>query len=865
MAMRRSRRRSPIQSPESLEPRRVLSVAPLVVRGDADPALPDDLIVVESDPAAPAWMQFTVNGTVVARKPANQPGLVVIEGGAGNDVIRVDVPSRRALFVIRGGDGDDTITVTGGGANVIVGGDGNDTLVGGGGFNRIGGRAGDDIVVGGAGRNVLAGGAGVDRIFGHRAKDRIHADASDTVEQTRQTNPLVRAGSLDEVGRWLASGASRAVQSGVLRGVAALGREMAGAVTGMATTGMATTGMATTGMVNAVMGDHSGTNNQVAGVEEGDLVQTDGRFIYLVGGGSLRIIDAAVDRLAVVGEVAVPEDTGELFLHGGRLTIVSTVWTPVDDDAWGGGWDDGWGTQPADDGDVVVTVADTDGADPAGGTDAAGTTGLAITPAVVGRWFYRPQVPEVRVTVIDVGDPTAPAVVEEMAIDGALVAARSIGDRIHLVIDGSSALVTPFGGGGFLPLVMPMVMPMLSAAMTGVEGTTGVTAASTGRLASSAAVSIAPQPRPAVPKPADLAAALPSVRVTTPDGGTTTSPLVDAGDVYMPLRGGTDGLFSIVTFSPVDDVPGIDHTVTTLGLAGVVQASADTLVIASTDYDAAWRPVTLLNTFALGAEVTHLATGSVAGWVPDQFAIDAAADGRLRVVVNEGWRRQAVTVVHVLERQGLDLRPIGRVGGIAPGEDLKAVRFLGDMAYVVTFEEVDPLFAIDLADPRRPRVAGELKIPGFSTYLQTMEPGRLFGIGRGAEPGSAQVSLFDVSDMRAPKEIDTAPVVEGEGWSHSEAGHEHRAFSWFPDQGLLAVPFSNWNWDGVESTVDEGLRVFGVDRDTGFTHVADVRHDGSPVRRSLRIGQTLFSVSSVGVMAHDIADGLRTVGHLRFG
>lgn len=852
MPMRRTRRRSPIQAPEPLEPRRVLSVAPLVVRGDADPALPDDVIVVESDPAAPAWMQFTVNGTVVARRPANQPGLVVIDGGAGNDVIRVDVPARRALFTIRGGDGDDTITVSGGGANVIVGGEGDDTLVGGGGFNRIGGRAGDDIVMGGAGRNVLAGGVGADRIFGHRSKDRIHADASDTVEQTRQANPLVRAGSLDEAGRWLASGAARAVQSGMLRGAATQGREMAGGVSNLATTGM----------VAAAPGDHSGTNNQVAGVEEGDLVQTDGRFIYLVGGGSLRIIDAAVDSFAVVGEVAVPEDTGELFLHGGRLTIVSTVWTPVDDDAWDdpwyGGWDDGLGTEPAAGGDVVAMAAITatvfDAGEP-GAAEGTEPAELSIAPAVFGRWFYRPQVPEVRVTVIDVGDATAPAVVEEMAIDGVLVAARSIGDRIHLVIDGSSALVTPFGRGGFLPLVMPMVMPAVSA----------VREASTGRLASSAAVSIAPQSQPAVPKPADLAAALPHVRVTTPDGGTTTSPLVDAGEVYMPLRGGTDGLFSIVTFSPVDDVPGIDHTVTTLGLAGVVQASADTLVIASTDYDAAWRPVTVLNTFALGAEVTHLATGSVAGWVPDQFAIDAAADGRLRVVVNEGWRREAVTVVHVLERQGLDLRPIGRVGGIAPGEDLKAVRFLGDMAYVVTFEVVDPLFAIDLADPRRPRVAGELKIPGFSSYLQTMEPGRLFGIGQGAEPGSSQVSLYDVSDMRAPQEIDTAPIVEGEGWSHSEAAYEHRAFSWFPGQGLLAVPFSSWNWDGVESTVDEGLRVFGVDRDTGFTHVADVRHEGSPVRRSLRIGETLYTVSSAGVMAHDMADGLRTVASLRFG
>jgi uncharacterized secreted protein with C-terminal beta-propeller domain len=242
---------------------------------------------------------------------------------------------------------------------------------------------------------------------------------------------------------------------------------------------------------------------------------------------------------------------------------------------------------------------------------------------------------------------------------------------------------------------------------------------------------------------------------------------------------------------------------------------------------------------------------------------DVAADGSLRVVTHEGWGAQAASVVTVLERRGLDLRPIGTLAGIAPGEELKSVRFLGDTAYVVTFEEVDPLFAIDLSDPRRPRVAGELKIPGFSTYLQAMEPGRLFGIGRGDAPGSSQVSLFDVSDMTAPRQIDTAAIVEGEGWNHSEAATEHRAFSWFPERGLLAVPFSSWRWTGTESVVDEGLRVFGVDPATGFTHVADVRQD-APVRRSLRIGDVLYSVSSAGVTANDLGDRVRTVARLDF-
>lgn len=839
-------RRSVVRGPEPLETRRVLAVAPLVVRGDADPSQPDDVIAVVSDPEAPQWMQFTVNGAVVARRPAAQIGLVIIEGRTGDDVIRIDVPVRRSLFVVRGGDGDDRITVSGAGATSLVGGNGDDTLVGGSGVDRIYGNAGDDVIAGGGGRNLLHGGFEADRILGQRGFDRIVSDAFDTIEDTRQANPLVRATSLADVGRWLAANAARSAQSHVATGISSFARGLAG------------NAAVTTSMAAAA--DHSGTNNQVAGVEEGDLVQTDGRFIYLVGDGRLRIIDAAIDRFAILAEVPVTGDAGEIFLHGDRLTIVATHWKPMADDTS----DDAFGTT-----DVVaalpsVTASDTviaavgspgDAASsPVGAVEAGGEPADAgvTTEWVIGR--YRPLVPEVRVGIFDVRDRTAPVLVEEMAIDGTLAAARSIDDRIHLVIDGTTTFSSPWGYGGFMPTIMPFV----SVAATGLTGVApaGRPAGEPGSIGMYADL-------PKMPTDREIGDSLPHVRTTTADGVTTSTPLYDVGSIHLPIRGGGDGLFTVVTFSPVDDEVGLDHAVTTLGLAGVVYASAEALVIASTDLDAGWKPITTLNAFALGAEVTHLATGTVAGWLPDQFAIDAAADGMLRVVTHEGWGEQAASVVTVLEQRGLDLRPIGTLAGIAPGEDLKSVRFLGDTAYVVTFEEVDPLFAIDLSDPRRPRVAGELKIPGFSTYLQAMEPGRLFGIGRGDAPGSSQVSLFDVSDMTAPRQIDTAAIVAGEGWNHSEAATEHRAFSWFPERGLLAVPFSSWRWTGTESVVDEGLRVFGVDPATGFTHVADVRQD-APVRRSLRIGDLLYSVSSAGVMAHDLGDRVRTVARLDF-
>lgn len=96
------------------------------------------------------------------------------------------------------------------------------------------------------------------------------------------------------------------------------------------------------------------------------------------------------------------------------------------------------------------------------------------------------------------------------------------------------------------------------------------------------------------------------------------------------------------------------------------------------------------------------------------------------------------------------MRQIGRLEGLAPGERIYSVRYLGEMAYVVTFRETDPLFAIDLSDPRAPKVLGQLKIPGFSEYLHPLDDGLLLGIGQSVdERGTAngvKLSMFDVSD-----------------------------------------------------------------------------------------------------------------------
>ena len=171
-----------------------------------------------------------------------------------------------------------------------------------------------------------------------------------------------------------------------------------------------------------------------------------------------------------------------------------------------------------------------------------------------------------------------------------------------------------------------------------------------------------------------------------------------------------------------------------------------------------------------------------------------------------------------------------------PGEDLYAARFLGDRAYLVTFEVIDPLYVIDLSDPEDPRVAGELEVPGFSTYLQPLGESVVLGIGSDvpaqgpALTGGVKLSLFDVADITAPAEL--ASAVIGQRGSHSAAQHNHHALSLLrvEDNYRVALPIQRhdilaagqdpadpWAWYDWS---DSGLYQFEVDPVAGsLTHV----------------------------------------------
>jgi hypothetical protein len=182
---------------------------------------------------------------------------------------------------------------------------------------------------------------------------------------------------------------------------------------------------------------------------------------------------------------------------------------------------------------------------------------------------------------------------------------------------------------------------------------------------------------------------------------------------------------------------------------------------------------------------------------------------------------QTTNRVTVLGQDGGKLKLTGQSEELAKGERIFSSRFIGDKGFVVTFRQVDPLYTFDLSNPAAPRKVGELKIPGFSTYIHPIDANTLLTIGvympeTGTGPRNLQLSLFDVSNFAAPKQTFTQIVGSSYGWS--EAQSEHKAFNYFPERKMLAIPFSDYVSSGTDpwGTFRSELKVFDVDAATGF-------------------------------------------------
>jgi inhibitor of cysteine peptidase len=215
---------------------------------------------------------------------------------------------------------------------------------------------------------------------------------------------------------------------------------------------------------------------------------------------------------------------------------------------------------------------------------------------------------------------------------------------------------------------------------------------------------------------------------------------------------------------------------------------------------------------------------------------------------------------------------------------------MGDTAYVVTFRETDPLFVIDLSNPEKPQVKGQLKIPGFSEYLHPINENTLLGLGvntvvtkyGGVIEDGLKLSLFDVSDPSDPKE--TATYLLGNMGSTSEALQNHKAFMYYPEQKLMGFPATiytsqgtdaNDPWSGERTVSFAGYLVITAN-DNGFDIVGTIPNDGvksesgfmrydsgNTIERGIYIGKTLYTTSQAKIKAFSL-DTFEQIGELEY-
>jgi len=153
---------------------------------------------------------------------------------------------------------------------------------------------------------------------------------------------------------------------------------------------------------------------------------------------------------------------------------------------------------------------------------------------------------------------------------------------------------------------------------------------------------------------------------------------------------------------------------------------------------------------------------------------------------------------------------------------VRAVRYVGERAYVVTFRNIDPLFAFDLSDPAAPRVAGELEIPGFSTYMHPVDERHLLTLGSDGASGM-QLQLFDVGDLAQPRLLHRYALGVPAGYTSSMAASDPHAFTYYAPRGLLAVPLSIWSYDAPAQSFN-GIAAFHVDVSDGIRELGRIDH-----------------------------------------
>jgi uncharacterized secreted protein with C-terminal beta-propeller domain len=544
--------------------------------------------------------------------------------------------------------------------------------------------------------------------------------------------------------------------------------------------------------------DYSTTNIQVAGVDEADIVKTDGGYIYLVSGNRTIIVKAyPPEQAQVLSEIELQGTVIGIFINGDRLVVFAEE-TPYYDVRLG----------------------------PAGET---------YMPSIA---YYTS--PKTFIKVYDVSDRENPRLQRELSADGEYVSSRMIGDYAYVVIN-----------------------------------------------------------EPVYEQDDELN--LPKIHF----GGNETE--IPATDIYYSDVSDYYYMYTtIIAINTQNDDQEPTYETILLGASSNLYVSQNNIYLTFPVWEDGvgdFQKSSIHRIHIEGDEIDPVASGEVPGMVLNQFSMDEY-DGYFRVATttNEGsmlglrsligelvdylgvptttdWA-PSLNHIYILD---MDLNIVGSLKGLAPGETIYSARFMGQRGYLVTFKQVDPLFVIDLSDPRNPKELGYLKVTGYSDYLHPYDENHLIGIGKETTDAGefawyqgVKISLFDVSDVNNPREISKCEI--GDRGTDSPVLWDHKAFLFDKSRNLMVIPVLVAEVDQSEypegvppdaygEPVWQGAYIFHVSLDAGIrlegriTHIEDLGdleqdyyYSYSPfsIERSLYIGDVLYTISDAKIMMNNL-------------
>ena len=320
---------------------------------------------------------------------------------------------------------------------------------------------------------------------------------------------------------------------------------------------------------------------------------------------------------------------------------------------------------------------------------------------------------------------------------------------------------------------------------------------------------------------------------------------IAVGDICA-IKDSDSGSYTIIGAIDITNGDEAKETKAVIGCASDAYCNENNLYIAGQTFeykDDVYKTKSTIVKYSLDkTNIKLTATGKVEGNINNQFSMDEK-DGYFRIATTTVTKRgKDINVLYVLDD---NLKEVGRVDSFAKNEHIEAVRYIGDMAYVITYEQTDPLFIIDLSKPESPEILGEAKISGFSTLLVPIDDKTLLGIGYATEKtefgvatNGLKLALFDISNPAKPKVIGEKEFTDMD----SPAQYNHKALVMNSEKGYFAIPISDYDEDTEE--FGEGALVFSINNGEIKINKKFISYELETSSRCLFIGDYIYAIDT---------------------